>query len=85
MKLTTILVFVAVAAGASVASNLGSVVNSWDAGYIDQHVYYSPLGVEYAAGYVWVPYGTFYAQRVPKTGSIVIPGGSPTSENVSGS
>ncbi len=71
MKLTTILVFVAVAAGASVASNLGSVVNSWDAGYIDQHVYYSPLGVEYAAGYVWVPYGTFYAQRVPKTGSIV--------------
>jgi len=61
----------ALAAGASFASNLGSVVNSWNASYVDPQYYYSPIGVDYGGGYVWVSYSYVYTQRVPKTGSIV--------------
>ena len=72
MKTKAIVALVACwAAGAFATSHVGSVVNSWYAGYTHGGWHYFPLGIGHGDGYVWIAYGKFFARRVPTTGSVV--------------
>ncbi len=67
---TTVALVACWAAGAFATSYLGSVVNSWYAGYTYGSWHYLPLGLGYGDGHVWIAYGKFFARRVPATGSV---------------
>jgi hypothetical protein len=50
---------------------LGSIVNSWYAGYKVGRGNYFPTGICYGDGYIWINQQSFFTKRIPNTGSVV--------------